>query len=280
VFRIHDIGANSRLAVTFTAALTGIVILIVWAVVGHGSAAADAPNRAGLVVTFSDGYTVSQCIEFAEAEISGAELLERSGLPVVSVGGGMGAAVCKIGDEGCDDPNDCFCQCHGADCRYWAYYTLEDGQWKYSNAGASLRKVHHGDVDGWAWGSGKAGSGAIPQPYAFQGICPQLSQSTPSPSPQLMEADAPPVVESQVAEPTSTAASAGLVTSPQPSPDEPMSTPVLAQVLPARAAPEGAQPKTKEDESSGFPVQLIVFFGLAAAMAVAAVVLVRRRARG
>ncbi len=265
----------------FALALLMIAMLVVWAATGHGRAVADTPNRAGLVVTFSDGYTVSKCVEFAETEISGAELLERIGLPVVSSGGSaMGAAVCKIGDEGCDNPNDCFCRCQGADCQYWAYYTLEDGQWKYSGVGASVRKIHAGDVDGWAWGAGKVGEGAAPQPRTFQEICPPLTTPPPpQPPPPTIEADAPPAVESPVVEATQTADPA---TSPQPSAGEPTSQPVVAQVLPAQAASEEAQPKTaeEEDEGSGFPAQLIVFAGLAVALTAAAVVLARRRARG
>ena len=64
---------------------------------------AGATNQAGLVVKFGDGRTLTYCIEFTEDSITGIELLQRSGLTVVtSNSGGLGAAVCSIDGEGCN----------------------------------------------------------------------------------------------------------------------------------------------------------------------------------
>ena len=164
------------------AAATAVFCFTALFVFAHGQAAADGQNRAGIVVTFGEGRTNALCVEFSEEEISGADLLQRAGFPVVTASGSGGAAVCDIGGIGCQAPGDCFCQCHGSGCQYWAYYTLEGGAWKYSAVGASTRTVHNGDVDGWAWGSGGIGSGAKPEARTFDEICPPPAEATPSSS--------------------------------------------------------------------------------------------------
>jgi hypothetical protein len=260
-------------------------VLATWIALGNGHAAADQPNRAGLVVTFSDGSTASQCVEFAEEQISGAELLKRSELPLVLWGTGVGAAVCKIADEGCDNPNDCFCRCHGSDCRYWAYYTLEDGQWRYASAGASARRVHDGDVDGWAWGAGKIGEGATPALLTFEEICPPTSPTSAPPPPTepplpTVEPPAPPTAEGTTVRPTATAES-GAAASPQATAARPTPQSLVIGAAPEQSAAERANSEASEkDEDSGFPRQLIAFAGVAAALLAMAVVLVRRRAGG
>ncbi|MGA2285647.1 MAG: hypothetical protein ABSG55_05215 [Dehalococcoidia bacterium] len=142
-------------------------------------ASADGPNRAGVVVSFGDGRSESVCVEFTEPEISGAELLSRAGFSVVESASWGGGATCMIDGVGCPNPSDCWCQCQGGSCRYWAYYTLADGGWRYSAVGSSLRKVHDGDVDGWAWGAGGIGTGTEPAASSFDAICPPL---VPTPS--------------------------------------------------------------------------------------------------
>jgi len=113
-------------------------------------------HQAGLVVQFSNGNYLTRCIEFQEDEISGAELLRRSGLRVImQISGGMGAAICKIEEDGCAYPDEpCFCQCRGGgQCIYWAYYIWNGEEWCSSGVGAGMRKLGNGDVDGWVWGS-------------------------------------------------------------------------------------------------------------------------------
>jgi hypothetical protein len=242
-------------------------------------AAAQGPNRAGIVVTFGDGRTSAVCVEFAEDEITGAELLKRSGLPLVVAGGPGGATVCKIADVGCDNPGDCFCACHGADCRYWAYYTLKAGAWEYSSVGSSLRKVRAGDVDGWAWGPGQAGEGVQPELRAFEEICPPPTGTPPPtpippvdtvpPPPPL--ATATPVPEAPALSPTPspTAVSASSVTATSVA-IEPVATKAVARVLGGR--------KTPEQESGGFdfPVELLGFGLLAVILGTASIALWRR----
>ena len=132
------------------------------------------PHRAGLVVVHGDGSITSTCITFSEESISGAELLQRSGLSVtLGEYGGLGYGVCAIGDEGCPAGRDCFCKCRGSPCAYWVYsHQSSDGSWAISGVGASGWQAHDGDVDGWVWGDGSAAPPAV----AFEEICP--SQGT------------------------------------------------------------------------------------------------------
>ena len=147
-------------------------------------------NQAGLSVTFDDGTMLTFCIEFSEDAITGAELLRRSGLPVVTASsGGIGAAVCSIDGEGCNDPGDCFCHCKGGTCEYWAYYRYNNGAWQYSPVGAGNRTIRNGDADAWVWGSGGNPPGNIgaqcaalpPTPSAVPSIAPRPS-ATPRPA--------------------------------------------------------------------------------------------------
>jgi hypothetical protein len=189
-------------------ALVSAVILV--ALYSMSVAQADEPNRVGLVVLHGDGRQITRCVEFSEAEISGYDVLVRSGLSVVGAfDAGMGAAMCAIDGEGCP-ADDCFCQCQGSECVYWAYYHLVSGQWQYSGLGASSCTVHSGDVEGWAWGQGSIGSGgAQPPVIPFDQICAPPSPPTDTPVPPT--ATSPP--------PTDTPLPGPMVTSPPPTPE-------------------------------------------------------------
>ncbi|HDN79316.1 MAG TPA: hypothetical protein ENG33_02465, partial [Chloroflexi bacterium] len=155
----------------------GIVLLCV-------GGEAQGINRAGLVVRFGDGTVITRCIEFTEDAITGEDVLKRSGLRVIlDYSSGMGGAVCKIEDEGCDYPQvPCFCQCMGGgECIYWAYFHLKNGAWEYSGTGCSNYYVHNGDVEGWAWGPGSPTGGTQPPVIPFEQICP-ASASSPTPT--------------------------------------------------------------------------------------------------
>ncbi len=242
-----------------------LAVLIAFAF-AQGLAHADGPNRAGIVVSY-ENVTEATCIEFDEPEITGAELLSRSGLAVVSEGSGLGTAVCSIDGVGCNDPNDCWCQCHGATCRYWAYFTLEGGQWTYSAVGAARRKVHDGDLDGWTWGLGVAGAAAPPDTMTFEDVCPEEEGPATIAPPLPTATEAPPTA--QVVETP--------VETPSPAATVFMSTPIARQTP---TAAMGGEPHAEEDADSGFPWQLPAFAGVAAGMLGTAVVLARRRSRG
>jgi hypothetical protein len=138
-----------------------------------GTAKAEGSYRVGLVVQFSEDRVFTECIEFSQPEINGCEVLDLSALPVAYGGyGPYGQAVCAIDDVGCP-AQDCFCECAGVDCEYWAYYHLAGDEWQYSIAGCSSHSVHHGDVEGWAWGSGTIGATSEVEPPVinFEELC-------------------------------------------------------------------------------------------------------------
>ncbi len=143
---------------------------------------AQQPNRVGLVVDFGDQH-ITRCVEFAESEITGYEVLRRTDLDlVVSASGGMGVAICDINNTSGCPASDCFCQCKGSTCIYWAYHHLIDGSWQYSQLGASNYEVRDGDVEGWAWGEGSMNDAAAPPVIPFDQICAPLATDTPVPT--------------------------------------------------------------------------------------------------
>lgn len=192
--------------------LTGLLVLAAL-FAGAAPAQADGPNRAGLVVRFGNGSVWSGCITFSEPQITGLELLRRSGLSlIIEEGGVYGGAVCKIGSDGCDFPyTSCFCQCEGADCLYWAYYHLQNGTWQYSNVGAGSYWVRPGAVEGWAWGSGTYGvNGALPPAVTFDQVCPPPATNTPTPLPTATWTPTPLSTSTPTHTPTPTAGPASI----------------------------------------------------------------------
>ena len=175
---------------------------------------AGATNEAGLKITFEDGRTVEYCIEFSEPEITGADLLFRTGLPVVTaLNGGLGAAVCSIDGEGCNDPGDCFCKCRGGACAYWAYFQRKNGAWQYSPQGAGSRIIRDGDADAWVWGSGTSSPGAAvdcADPTATPTLTPPAptptAPPTRTPQPEPTEDEETPVATNTRTTPTLAAA--------------------------------------------------------------------------
>lgn len=154
-----------------------LTLAVTWA--GPTSIAAQEPNRVGLVVVH-EGGVIQKCIAFGEEQISGYDVLERSGLALIPMAGGaLGISICSIDHHGCNYPaEDCFCQCQGTPCKYWSYWHLVDGEWQYSSLGAASYWVRDGDVEGWVWGEGEYARSGRQQPpmVHFEDIC----SATPS----------------------------------------------------------------------------------------------------
>jgi len=182
---------------------------------------AQEPNRAGLVVQFSDGTVVTRCVTFAEDEISGEDVLQRSGLTVIfDYTSGLGTRVCKIEAEGCDVPaEDCWCQCQGSPCLYWNYFYVADGAWRYSGLGCGSRTVRDGDIEGWVWGDGRT----PPPLISLDDIC-GMSTATNTP---MSTATAPP---------SPTPFKAGTTAPPSPTTSEPGASPPSSPTAPAPGA--------------------------------------------
>lgn len=168
-----------------------LILIIVLAFLASGSlsqpaAAQGGGNRAALIVRNGLGQEQTQCISFPETSISGDELLNRSGLAVImNYNAGLGGAVCSIGGYGCAYPTqDCFCQCQGQTCQYWAYYHWDRDRaaWAYSQVGATGYQVTNGALEGWSWGPGAYGTvGTLPPMVTFDEICAPPT-ATPSPT--------------------------------------------------------------------------------------------------
>jgi len=138
-------------------------------------AAAQEPNKAGLVVQFGDGSYITRCVEFSEPQISGYDVLLRAGLDVeAAVGGGPGVLICGLEGAGCP-VSDCMCDYPP---NYWSYWHLVGGEWLYSQMGASGYMVRPGDVEGWSWGEGHP-----PAAVSLEQICAPPATDTPVPTP-------------------------------------------------------------------------------------------------
>lgn len=145
------------------------------AALGLGSlpAAAQTPNRAGVLVVRGDGTRTAQCVGFTEEQISGFELLARAGFAIRTEPTAMGASVCSVDGEGCGEGESCFCQCESGPCRYWTYWRATPEGWRYANLGAGTTVVTDGVLEAWVWGEGERGSAENSRPpeLTFAEVC-------------------------------------------------------------------------------------------------------------
>ncbi len=191
--------------------------------IGLLNARAQTPNRAGLVVRFGDGSFITHCVEFGESQISGYDVLMRSGLNAVAAfNSGQGAAVCAIEGTGCPVESCLTCDTPN----YWSYWRFVEGAWVYSPVGASAHTVYNGDVEGWSWGAGDP-----PPEVPFHQICaspPPASTDTPAPptdtplpptNTPVPPTDTPLPPTDTPAPPTDTPSPGEAATSPPPSPE-------------------------------------------------------------
>lgn len=220
--------AVRRLWLGACVALVGALIMV------GGVRAQEGENRAALVIIDGDGAPDMQCVTFDEPEITGYELLRRSGKALGVVPMSAGTAICQIDGVGCNVPQEnCFCQCQGAPCRYWSYWQQMQGAWQYSVLGGDNTIVRNGDVQGWVWGTGVIGQEADLQPPAttFDQICPaQAPTATPTDTPTLQ------VIEANTSTPTT--APTGAVTetlSPTPTFTPETPTPTFTPLPPPTA---------------------------------------------
>ena len=243
-------------------------------------AAQGAQHRAGLVIRFGDGSLITRCVSFGEPSISGAELLARAGLSIrVDTNSSIGAGVCRIEKQGCEQGKSCFCQCEGSTCAYWQYFHLQNGAWKYSNLGASLYQVSDGAVEGWAWGNNVA-----PPVMSLDQICaagqasaaPTLTRVPGNTPTATMTPAATATVTPAVAAATSTAGPATVSATAAPSATvPPTALPTLPPASPT-VAPTAATPQTSNFSST---VSLAVFGVIVLTLGAWLVVQSRRRAR-
>lgn len=173
----------------------------------HGQ---EGPNQAGLIIQYGDGTTSTACVNFEESSITGLELLRRAGISVsADVSSGLGTTICALDGQGCNYPEEnCFCQCQGATCVYWQYWYLADGEWQYSQIGATDREVTDGSVNGWVWAEGDPSGGQRPPATSFTEICAAEPAETPSGTSTQAVQPAPASTATPVLTPTGTSAPA------------------------------------------------------------------------
>ena len=230
-------------------------LVLMVAALAPGLARAGEPNRAGLVVQFADGQTKTICVEFEGEEITGADLLVRSGFDaVVDPSSGLGIIVCRLEGHGCDYPAEpCFCQCSGSGpCAYWNYFYRDPGQdgWTYAALGALRHKVRAGSVEAWVWGDG---TGLPAADMTFEVVCPS---STPTATPPATSTPQKPAL--QVATATG-----------GPSPDRTQAEPAEMPEPTATPLPVGQEPGLEGGEGAS---AYWLFGGLVLILAVAGTV--------
>jgi hypothetical protein len=161
-----------------------ILTLVALGLLAYAPSGASDENRVALVVDFGD-EVATRCVSFAEEEITGYQVLERSGLPIETDFQAGGAAVCRIDDTGCPS-DDCFCSCRGGgDCVYWSYWHLVAGAWQYSMGGSGQYMVSDGAVEGWVWGLGSVIQASPPPLVSFTEVCTDPAGGVSSPTPSL-----------------------------------------------------------------------------------------------
>jgi hypothetical protein len=147
-------------------------------------AAQEDPNVAAVLVDTGVGEPILIAVAFEEESIPAIELLQRSGLPVLSVPfGGLGEGVCMIDTTGCDLSacRRALCQT-GANAPFWHFLVRErDHDWSTSPLGVSSVSIGDGDVTAWLWASdapdalpdsfgsitGRTGNPSLGQPARF-----------------------------------------------------------------------------------------------------------------
>lgn len=137
------------------AIVVGAIALALALLAFPGVNAQETVHHAGLVIRYDDGATTYAVVPFEEDDISGMELLRRSGVSLVSIEfGGLGEGVCSIGETGCSvaDCRSRMCQSASRDSPYWRYFRqVAPGDWTALPLGASNTRVEDGQIDGWSW---------------------------------------------------------------------------------------------------------------------------------
>jgi hypothetical protein len=169
-----------------------------------------AVHHAALVIQHSGGSVLARCVAFAEEQITGLQLVQRSGVEYnAQTFGSIGSAMCQIDREPSTVPSGCFGS--GA---YWQYFHRQGGGWQASPVGASSSVLRDGDMDGWRYA---VGANVAPGNVTFAAVC--------SPPP-------PPVAATQVAR------------APHQATPVPTATPAPATSLEALAPTPSPRPKS------------------------------------
>jgi hypothetical protein len=221
-----------------------------------------ALHHAALVIEHSSGRVITRCVGFVEDQITGFQMIQRSGVQYqAQTFGSMGSAVCQLDNEPSPVPSDCF-----GSGPYWQYSRRQAAGWQPSAVGASGSAVHDGDMDGWRYA---AWSGQTPPNISFAAVCSAPAattgaaashSATTSVAPRAAAA-APPT--SSTPTPTATASASLEAIAPTASPSQ-------------RAALSATGPTTRPPPSSPIGTWLLLAGATALLLGLGAVNLLRR----
>jgi hypothetical protein len=165
---------------------------------------------------------VSRCVAFAEEQITGLQLIQRSGVQYQTQSfGSLGSAVCQLDGEPSAVPANCFGS--GA---YWQYFHRRGSAWQPSAQAASASTVHDGDMDGWRYA---AGAGQPPAAVTFSAVCAALHRPTAT-------------VPATAAQPPAPAGQPPTATAPATAPPTPVATPIAPAPPPSPTGRAGLAP--------------------------------------
>ena len=123
-----------------------------------------AVHHAALLIEHSGGGVLARCVAFAEDQITGLQLVQRSGVEYQAQSfGSIGSAMCQLDREPASVPPGCFGS--GA---YWQYFHRQGTGWQTASVGASSSLLHDGDMDGWHYAPG---AGQAPPAVSFASVC-------------------------------------------------------------------------------------------------------------
>lgn len=123
---------------------------------------------AAVVVDHSDGSRKVVHIEFTGETVTGTQLLQKSGLDVITNESSFGTALCSLDGEG-QPGSDCFGDALG---RYWGFNLLtESNEWAYSEVGIGEAIIRDGDITGFIF----AGYGTEQPPITHDEVFGQTS---------------------------------------------------------------------------------------------------------
>jgi hypothetical protein len=180
-----------------------------------------AIHHAALVIQHASGSVITRCVAFAEDQITGLQLVERSGVQYEAQNfGSIGTAMCQLDREPSTVPPGCF-----GSGPYWQYFHHRGSAWQSSAFGASSSVLRDGDMDGWHFA---VGANQVPGNVAFSSVC---------------AAPAPP-----------TATATQVAHAPNPATPLPTATPAPSTSLEAVAPPDSPPPSAVMT-STGPPTQ-------------------------
>lgn len=118
-----------------------------------------APHHAEVVVTHAAGRTVQRCVGFSTATVTGATLMQKSGIQFATQTFSYGKAACQI-----DHQPAHFTTCLPKSGDYWALYVWNPGthRWAAAQSGYATTKVKPGSALGWRYESETASPAPLP----------------------------------------------------------------------------------------------------------------------